>query len=214
MALLTADDVLNKKFQSVKFREGYDQIEVDEFLDEVVATIYSLTVENNELKEQLAAAGQRIEEISSGVAVVPEAPVAVVEETVVEEVPEPVVEPEPVSFVEEAPQAVEAVAPVVVDDPQTATSMLSLAQRLHDEYIDDGKAEAQRIIGEANNKAEEIVAEANTQRDEILSQLAQEQGGLEESINQLREFEGDYRKAISEHLQGLLQQVNTDVKGE
>ena len=56
MALLSADDVLNKTFQSVKFREGYDQIEVDEFLDEVVATIYALSVENSELKEKLSAA--------------------------------------------------------------------------------------------------------------------------------------------------------------
>ena len=38
MALLTTEDVLNKKFQYVKFREGYDQDEVDEFLDEVVST--------------------------------------------------------------------------------------------------------------------------------------------------------------------------------
>ena len=41
MALLTTEDVLNKKFQYVKFREGYDQDEVDELLDEVVSTIYS-----------------------------------------------------------------------------------------------------------------------------------------------------------------------------
>lgn len=209
MALLTADDVLNKKFQSVKFREGYDQIEVDEFLDEVVATIYSLTVENNELKEQLAASAQRIEELSSGEAVAPAPQPVVVEEAVVEEVPE--AEPEPVPYVEEPA----AVAPAnAAGETQTATSMLSLAQRLHDEYIDDGKAEAQKIIGDANARAEEIVAGANNQRDEILAQLASEQGGLEESINQLREFEGDYRKAISEHLQGLLQQVNADVKGE
>ena len=33
MTLLTADDVLNKKFQATKFREGYEQDEVDEFLD-------------------------------------------------------------------------------------------------------------------------------------------------------------------------------------
>ncbi|KGF01812.1 cell division protein DivIVA, partial [Actinomyces sp. S6-Spd3] len=39
MALLSTEDVLNKTFQSVKFREGYDQVEVDEFLDEVVETI-------------------------------------------------------------------------------------------------------------------------------------------------------------------------------
>ena len=45
MALLTTEDVLNKKFQYVKFREGYDQDEVDEFLDEVVSTIYSLQID-------------------------------------------------------------------------------------------------------------------------------------------------------------------------
>ena len=53
MALLTTEDVLNKKFQYVKFREGYDQVEVDEFLDEVVSTIYTLNVENQDLKEKL-----------------------------------------------------------------------------------------------------------------------------------------------------------------
>ena len=39
MTLLTADDVLNKKFQATKFREGYEQDEVDRFLDHVVETM-------------------------------------------------------------------------------------------------------------------------------------------------------------------------------
>lgn len=195
MALLTADDVLNKKFQSVKFREGYDQIEVDEFLDEVVATIYSLTVENNELKEQLAAAEQRIEELSSG------APVQAVE--IIE--PEPVPEPEPV--VVEAVTVEEQTGEPA--DPQAATSMLALAQRLHDEYVDDGREEGERIVAEAQKRGEEIVAEANGKRDRILGELAEEQRGLEDSINHLREFESDYRKAISEHLQQLLGQVQS-----
>jgi len=42
MAMLTADDVLNKKFQATKFREGYDQDEVDDFLDDVVNTLRSI----------------------------------------------------------------------------------------------------------------------------------------------------------------------------
>ena len=33
---LTPEDVVNKRFQPTKFREGYDQDEVDDFLDEVV----------------------------------------------------------------------------------------------------------------------------------------------------------------------------------
>src|SRR5665647_2284758 len=34
MAMLTADDVLNKKFQATKFREGYDQEEGDRIVNE------------------------------------------------------------------------------------------------------------------------------------------------------------------------------------
>lgn len=37
--MLTADDVLNAKFQTTKFRDGYDQDEVDSFLDRVVDTL-------------------------------------------------------------------------------------------------------------------------------------------------------------------------------
>ena len=64
MALLTADDVLNKKFQATKFREGYDQDEVDDFLDEVVNTLRDLQGENEDLKTKLAAAERRIAELS------------------------------------------------------------------------------------------------------------------------------------------------------
>ncbi|TDE94851.1 DivIVA domain-containing protein [Occultella glacieicola] len=36
-ALITADQVLNARFQTTRFRPGYDQDEVDDFLDEIVA---------------------------------------------------------------------------------------------------------------------------------------------------------------------------------
>ena len=37
--MTTADEVLNAKFQATKFGAGYDQDEVDDFLDRVVATL-------------------------------------------------------------------------------------------------------------------------------------------------------------------------------
>ena len=37
--MLTSVDVLNQKFAATKFREGYDQDEVDDFLDRVTATL-------------------------------------------------------------------------------------------------------------------------------------------------------------------------------
>ena len=36
---LSPDDVVNQKFQHVKFTDGYDQDEVDDFLDLVVETM-------------------------------------------------------------------------------------------------------------------------------------------------------------------------------
>ncbi len=56
MALLTAEDVLNKAFSKTKYREGFDQDEVDDFLDEVANTIAALTAERDELQQRLAQA--------------------------------------------------------------------------------------------------------------------------------------------------------------
>lgn len=201
MALLTTEDVLNKKFQYVKFREGYDQVEVDEFLDEVVSTIYSLNVENQDLKEKLEAAERRIAELSGGAEALPV-------ETVVEEAPviEPVVEPEPVAPL--------VAAPALVEEPeaaQSATSMLALAQRVHDEYVRDGKEESERIIAEARAKGDEIVADAQSQHETILAQLDQQRGLLETKINELRTFETEYRSNLRGHLEGLLKEVDGGV---
>ena len=54
---LTPEDVVNKRFQQTKFREGYDQDEVDDFLDEIVVELRRLGTENAELREKLAEAG-------------------------------------------------------------------------------------------------------------------------------------------------------------
>ncbi|SEJ46784.1 DivIVA domain-containing protein [Demequina mangrovi] len=57
MALLTAEDVLNKAFSKTKYREGFDQDEVDDFLDEVAATISQLTAERDELAAKVESGG-------------------------------------------------------------------------------------------------------------------------------------------------------------
>ena len=53
---LTPEDVVNKRFQPTKFREGYDQDEVDDFLDEIVVELRRLNAENEDLRRQLAEA--------------------------------------------------------------------------------------------------------------------------------------------------------------
>ena len=184
MALLTADDVLNKKFQATKFREGYEQDEVDEFLDEVVEAMRQLEAENIDLKARLEAANRRVAEFGEG------GPSTVV----------PVVEEHRV-----APPALTVDSPE--QEPSAASGMLELAQRLHDEHVANGKAEGDRIIAEARTTGEQIVREAEDQRNRTLAQLEKERSGLEHKIDELRRFESDYRTRLKSYLQNLLSNV-------
>ena len=56
MALLSADDVREKEFSKTKYREGFDQDEVDDFLDVVAETIETLTSERDRALAEARAA--------------------------------------------------------------------------------------------------------------------------------------------------------------
>lgn len=213
---LLADDVLNKKFTATKFREGYEQDEVDEFLDEVVEAMRQLEAENADLKAKLEAANARVEELSEGgstasavtpveetSAVADEPAEVVVEEEVVEETAEPVAE---TSAQQAAPVA--AAAPAAASSaPTDAAGMLELAQRLHDEHVANGKAEEERLISEAKASSEQILKDAEDQRNRTLAQLEKERSGLEHKIDELRRFESDYRTRLKSYLNNLLTHV-------
>src|SRR5215510_5897969 len=51
---LTPADVRNKRFSTTRLRPGYDEEEVDAFLDEVEAELDRLIQENEELRAKLA----------------------------------------------------------------------------------------------------------------------------------------------------------------
>ena len=199
MALLSADDVLNKRFQPTKFREGYDQDEVDDFLDEIVNTLRAVQTENDELKAKLEACENRVAELSRGGAAPAAAPAPQ---------PEPEPEPEPAPAPEPAPQ-VAPVAQQASAGPESAAGMLALAQRLHDEYVRNGQEEGNRIVAEARANGENLVREAETKRDETLQQLENERTLLERKIDELRNFEREYRSRLKSYLEGLLADVDS-----
>ena len=51
----TPEDVLNKHFTATQFRRGYDEQEVDDFLDEIVVELRRLSTDNDDLGAQLEA---------------------------------------------------------------------------------------------------------------------------------------------------------------
>ena len=238
MALLTADDVLDKKFQATKFREGYDQDEVDDFLDEVVTTLRAVQAENEELKDKLAAAERRIAELTragaQGTDVVedgtPAQPLGADDATSVAatsgvetsgvELSKPdagaTVTPAadsgasaPNSVSADVPAATSevppaAAAPSRANEPASATGMLQLAQKLHDDYVRTGQEESERLISDAREQSTRIVREAEETSHRTLSQLEQERSLLERKIDELRVFERDYRTRLKSYLENLL----------
>lgn len=212
---LTPEDVVNKRFQPTKFREGYDQDEVDDFLDEIVVELRRLHQENDDLRKQLADG-------SSGTAAVPvQAAPLLAKETKVEEpvkAPEPkakeaVKAPEPV--VVEAPAPAAPVAPAAVAAPapaattaESATGVIALAQRLHDEYVNAGVEQRDKIIAEAQIEASTLVNDAQEKSRKTLGALEQQRSVLERKVEQLRGFERDYRSRLKAYIEGQLRDLD------
>jgi len=181
---LTPEDIVNKRFQSTKFRDGYDQDEVDDFLDEVVAEMRRVLQENEDLKNNLQAAEARIAELqrSAGGGAVAE--------------PAPETAPQPVSASQ--PQAPTGV-PQAISDPVEAEStnnLLQLARRLHEEHVREGIQKRDELIAEGHAQAARVVAEAEAEQRRQLAGFDKQKEGLEARIEQLRQFERDYRQSL------------------
>ncbi len=189
MAQLTEHDVVNMRFNEPKRAEdGFDKDQVDFFLDEVAETIATLTKEKAELEAQLQTAKARITELENQLGLsTPQADQAAPSDAT-----------STAQFAQVQPAASE-----VTD----ATSMLALAQRLHDEHVANGKAEEERIISEANAERTRIITEAEDIHNRTLTKLEEERSLLERKISELREFERDYRTRLRSYLESLLQNV-------
>ncbi|NLT57073.1 MAG: DivIVA domain-containing protein [Actinomycetales bacterium] len=193
---LTPEDVVNKRFQATKFREGYDQDEVDDFLDEVVNELRRLTDENEELRQKLGACERRVGELSRA---------TVAREVMPEpDLHKPVEPPMPMPSMRPAAQ-LEAMGS---QGPEAAAGMLALAQKLHDEYVRNGEQQRDRIVGEAREHANRLMREAEEKQAQTLGSLEQERALLERKIDELRAFEREYRSRLKSYLEGQLRELD------
>ncbi len=160
---LTPEDVVNKRFQPTKFREGYDQDEVDDFLDEVVVELRRLGQENEELRQRLIAGESRINELQrSGGQAAAEQP----------QLAAPV--PVPVPAALPAPVATPAYAapsdPNAVD-PSNTNNLLQLARKLHEEHVREGIEKRDALIAEGHTTAAKVVSDAEESHRAQLAEL-------------------------------------------
>lgn len=203
---LTPEDVVNKRFQPTKFREGYDQDEVDDFLDEVVGELRRLTGENEQLTQKLAACerqsaeGRRSGGGGGGTETVSIAKPVEVAAVRHDTAPAPTQAPAPAP----APVPVAAAAP-----PEAATGMLALAQKLHDDFVRSGEEQRDEILGDAKDRAGKLVREAEDKRNATLGNLDAERNLLERKIDELRAFERDYRNRMKSYLESQLRDLDS-----
>lgn len=211
---LTPEDVVNKRFQPTKFREGYDQDEVDDFLDEIVVELRRLNQENDELRKKLA-------EVSGGN---PAASATVA--PVVEKVPAPAkadkdearakAEAEAKAAELAKKKTAEQVAPVAAPAPaagganvsESAAGLLAMAQQMHDRHVADGQEQRDKIIAEAQIEASSLVNDAQEKSRKILGALEQQRSVLERKVEQLRGFERDYRSRLKAYIEGQLRDLD------
>src|SRR5215217_8189844 len=193
---LTPEDVVNKRFQATKFREGYDQDEVDDFLDEVVVELRRLNQENEELRQRLSAAEARAAEAGKAAPAAP-APAAVYTE--------PAAPPPTVAVPTQAPVQPQS----ELDEQTSTTNLLQLARRLHEEHVREGIEKRDALIAEGHATAARVVAEAEAKQRAQIGILDQERVALEKRVDELRIFERDYRLKLKSYIEGQLRELDT-----
>lgn len=223
---LTPADVHNVAFKKPPIgKRGYDEDEVDAFLDLIEAELARLIEENNDLKQQ-------VDDMARSGPINPGGP-----QQLRQQPPPPPPAPEPMQM---APPPPPQQAPRI-DENSQVVKVLAMAQETAEKYVSDAKSEADRMmsdarstadrmIGEARSKADSMVGDARTQaasvereargkattmvqdaerkHNEIIGGLEQRKGTLEKSIEQLRTFEREYRTRLKSYLESQLRDLD------
>lgn len=198
---LTPDDVLNKSFQTAKkFREGYDQDEVDYYLDEVVAELRRLNEENQQLKDEKAELDKELQNARKQIADLE----ANRSEATGAQVPQPV----PAEAAGATQKLVATPDDQEFAEADSATNLLQLARKLHEEHVREGIDRRDELISEGESKAEKLVRDAEAERNETIAKCEQEKSVLEHRIEELRSFERDYRGKLRSYIEGQLSDLN------
>ena len=138
---ITLDTIVNKVFKVVK--NGYDNNEVESFLDEILEEMENREAETEKLKAQVAALTAELEQAKA----------------------QPAARPAPVA-------APAPVAPAAPRSTQSYELILSKAQGVYDEIVAEADARAAEIVSKANEEAASIRVKAENQITDLTEKLA------------------------------------------
>jgi DivIVA domain-containing protein len=215
---LTPADVHNVAFKKPPIgKRGYDEEEVDAFLDEVERELARLIEENNELRAQaergraggpppagdmrntgeLADLRTQLDRIQREKAAAEQA----------------------MRQMQAEIDQVRAGGPITTGDgEQQALRVLMMAQRTADEHVSDARREADKMLNDARTKSDELTRDARAkaealERDarqrhqEVMGSLDSKRTALQKHIEELKQFEREYRTRLKAYLESQLRDL-------
>jgi len=215
---LTPADIHNMAFKKPPMgKRGYDEEEVDAFLDEVEQELIRLLEENEALRDQVQHGG------GGGAPASPMALNAELSSLVAQ-----------LERLQEARARAEQTARNVKAElerargasgsggssaDERATQVLMMAQRTADEHMRDARREAEALVSSARGKAEQITTDAELKAGtiesdarrahaEALNSIGVKRDALLEEIERLGQLAQSYHAALSSHVTQQLQELN------
>jgi DivIVA domain-containing protein len=220
---LTPADVHNVAFKKPPIgKRGYDEDEVDAFLDEVERELARLIEDNNELRAQLGSGGGRPVGAGGGG----------VDPRIAQENSELKAQLDRIqrdkAAAEQAARAMQAELEQIRsqggpaasgDGEQQALRVLMMAQRTADEHVTDARREADKLLSDARAKAEDVTREARGKADalerdararhaEAMGGLDTKRTALQKHIEELKQFEREYRTRLKAYLESQLRDLH------
>jgi DivIVA domain-containing protein len=220
---LTPADVRNRQFSTTRLRPGYDEAEVDAFLDDIEAELSRLIQENEELRAKLAESlrGSRPAVPAMSAPPLPGGPEP--DMLMPQLLGAPVAAPDQ----ERRPEFPSRDMPG--HDMNSITRVLSLAQQTADQAVADARREADDTLGRARREAGDILNKARHQAEQItsdaqarseslerdaqeryrqaLGSLMQQREDLERRVDDLGAFEREHRGRLRSYLEGQLRDL-------
>jgi DivIVA domain-containing protein len=223
---LTPADVHNVAFKKPPIgKRGYDEEEVDAFLDEVERELARLIEENNELRAQVERGGR------GGAPAVSGADPRLAAELSDMKAQLDRVQRDKAAAEQAARQMQAELEQVRAQGGVGAGSTSSggdgeqqaMAQRTADDHVSDARREADQLLTEARSKAEEVTREARVKADalerdarqrhqEAMGGLDAKRTALQKHIEELKQFEREYRTRLKAYLESQLRDL--DGKGQ
>ncbi len=210
---LTPADVHNVAFSKPPIgKRGYNEDEVDAFLDLVENELTRLTEENSDLRQRVGELDHELGSSRTGGGV--EQPIPLYQ---------PESEPESVSVetVYEAPPALSQsgeeislrAARVLALAQETADRLTGSARADSDKMLSDARANAEATVGDAKRTAESAVAEARSRADRLLSDAqAHSEAQIRQAQDKADALQADAERKHSE-IMGSINQQRTVLEG-